>query len=62
MSASTIIGILSALLIGAACTFASVTGAPAWLAGYETEVFLKVAAVLGLVVFAERLWRSTSAA
>jgi len=57
MNVSTTIGVLSALLTGAACTYASVMGAPAWLAGHEFEVLLKLSSVLGLVVFAERLWR-----
>ena len=59
MNASTAIGILSTLLVGAACADAMLMGAPSWLAGNEAEVFLKAAAVLGLVVFAERMWRSS---
>jgi len=58
MTASTIIGILSTLIVGVACTYASMSGAPGWLVGNETEVFLKAAGVLGLVMLAERLWRA----
>jgi len=58
MTASTTIGILSALLVGVACTYASMAGAPGWLAGNETEVFLKASGLLGLVMLAERLWRA----
>ncbi len=62
MTASTTIGILSALLVGIASIYASVTGAPGWLAGNETEFFLKASGLLALVVFAERMWRSGGSA
>ena len=59
MNASPAIAILSALLVGLACLHANVVGAPSWLAGNEAQLFLKTAAVLGLAVFAERMWRSS---
>lgn len=57
VNASTTIGILSILLVGAACTYASMAGAPGWLAGGEAEVFLKATGLLGVLLLAEKMWR-----
>lgn len=58
MNASTIIGCLSALVVGAACSYASEVGAPPWLDGNEAEVAVKAATVLTLAMIAVRLWRA----
>lgn len=62
MTASTLIGLLSVLVSCAACLYASVVGAPDWLAGNEAAMALKVAGSVGLLILAERMWRASSAA
>lgn len=58
LTPSTFIGLLSVLVVGVACFYASLMGAPNWLAGNEAAVVLKVAGAVGLVILGERFWRA----
>jgi len=43
-------------VFGAACAYAGQAGGPAWMAGRELEIFLKLCAVTASLVIADVCW------
>ena len=48
------------VLIGATCLYAASYGGPAWMAGREVSVFLKLSALTVVAVVADICWRAFS--
>ena len=48
------------VVIGATCLYAATYGGPAWMAGREVSVFLKLSALTAVAVVADICWRAFS--
>jgi hypothetical protein len=54
---SALVGAAIVIVLGAAFLFAARHGSPAWLAGQEREVFIKLALITVALTLLDVLWR-----
>ena len=57
-----ILGGMIVVVFGAACIYAASHGGPAWMAGREFSIFLKLSAVTAVAVVADICWRAVAPA
>jgi hypothetical protein len=57
-----LLGGLIVTVFGAACLYAASHGGPAWMAGHEVSIFLKLSAVTAVAVVADICWRAVTPA
>ena len=55
-----LLGGLIVVVFGAACLYAASHGGPAWMAGNEFSIFLKLSAVTAVAVVADICWRTVA--